>query len=172
MAPPSYGPSTPPPGEASWEPTLLGGGAREEEYWTHRLQEGAPQDLTQEEQRRGLHEPLREAPPQRTSMSQAPWMERAGSSMSKAERAFKERAAQRAREYPTASPRSTLIAVCLAIVGAFGVGGLHRFYVGKWGTGFLWLLTGGLFGVGTVLDLILIATGQFKDKEGRPLLNF
>ncbi|MCA9299579.1 MAG: NINE protein [Phycisphaerales bacterium] len=37
-----------------------------------------------------------------------------------------------------------------------GVAGVHRFYNGKWITGILWLLTGGLFMVGQVVDLILI----------------
>ena len=39
------------------------------------------------------------------------------------------------------------------LLGGFGVLGLHRFYLGRWVTGLIWLLTGGLFVVGAIVDL-------------------
>lgn len=38
----------------------------------------------------------------------------------------------------------------------FGMGGIHRLYNRKIATGLLWLFTGGLFGIGQLIDLILI----------------
>ncbi|WP_019487418.1 MULTISPECIES: NINE protein [Kamptonema] len=40
--------------------------------------------------------------------------------------------------------------------GLMGMNGLHRLYNGKIGTGLLWLFTGGLLGIGQILDLLLI----------------
>ena len=57
----------------------------------------------------------------------------------------------------------------LACIGFVFVAGIHRFYVGKIGTGILWLLTGGVFGIGTIIDVIMLATGSFIDIDGKPL---
>ncbi len=60
-----------------------------------------------------------------------------------------------------------LVALLLCIfLGGLGV---HRFYVGKIGTGILWLLTGGLLGIGALVDLIMIIIGKFTDKAGNTL---
>lgn len=54
------------------------------------------------------------------------------------------------------SKKSWLVALLLSIfLGHFG---LHRFYLGRYITGILWLITVGVFGVGIFVDIILIAT--------------
>lgn len=41
-----------------------------------------------------------------------------------------------------------------AIIGFFGVAGIHRFIIGQIGMGILYLFTGGLCVIGTIVDLI------------------
>ena len=58
-------------------------------------------------------------------------------------------------------------AVSLALCIPLGVFGAHRFYVGKIGTGLLMLCTLGGVGLWYLYDLITIASGEFRDGEGR-----
>ena len=56
----------------------------------------------------------------------------------------------------------TAFFLCL-FLGYFGV---HRFYVGKTGTGLIWMFTCGLCGIGWIIDMIMILCGGFRDKNG------
>ena len=68
---------------------------------------------------------------------------------------------------PGISRKSKWVAFFLCVfLGCFGV---HKIYVGKVGIGVLYLLTMGLCGFGWIIDIILIATGSFKDEFGLPL---
>jgi hypothetical protein len=57
---------------------------------------------------------------------------------------------------------------CACFVGACG---LHRIYNGKYGTGFLWLFTFGLMGIGQIVDLFTIPA-MVEDANDRALLQF
>ena len=58
-------------------------------------------------------------------------------------------------------------AYLLIIPSLFGFAGLHRFYTGRWVSGALWLVTGGLCGIGTVVDLFLLPRMVEDYNEGR-----
>lgn len=47
-----------------------------------------------------------------------------------------------------------------------GLGGIHRMYTGKVGTGILQLLTGGGLFVWQLIDIIMIASGSYRDGYG------
>ncbi len=58
----------------------------------------------------------------------------------------------------------------LWLLGFFGLAGIHRFYLGRPISGLLWLFTGGLLGVGTLLDALLIP-GMVRDENRKALLD-
>ena len=66
--------------------------------------------------------------------------------------------------------KSKMVALILCILGFFGLGGLHRMYVGKVGSGVLHFFTYGLCASGTIIDLISILSGGFRDSYGYPLV--
>ena len=63
------------------------------------------------------------------------------------------------------SPKSRLAAALLCFF--LWVFGAHRFYLKKTGTAILMILTLGGLGIWTLVDLIFIVTGSFRDKEGK-----
>jgi TM2 domain-containing membrane protein YozV len=70
----------------------------------------------------------------------------------------------------TVSPRSRLAALLLCLfLGGIGV---HRFYVGKIGTGIAMIFTLGGLGIWVLIDLIMIIVGGFTDIEGKFVLDW
>jgi len=61
-----------------------------------------------------------------------------------------------------------MVTACLLCFFLGGLG-IHRFYVGKAGTGILMILTLGGLGIWIIIDLVMIVTGGFKDSEGKDL---
>ncbi len=62
--------------------------------------------------------------------------------------------------------KNQTVALILAVIGLFGIAGLHRFYLGYTGIGIIQLLTGGLFGIWTIIDIIRILSGDLQPKDG------
>ena len=61
------------------------------------------------------------------------------------------------------SPKSRTIASVLCFF--LGWLGIHRFYVGKTGTGIAMIVTLGGLGIWALIDLIMLLCGMFKDKQ-------
>lgn len=70
-------------------------------------------------------------------------------------------------DVPTGPLKSFTVTWILALL--LGGLGIDRFYLGKIGTGIAKLLTGGGFGVWSLVDLIITLTGKRTDVHGRPL---
>jgi TM2 domain-containing membrane protein YozV len=67
---------------------------------------------------------------------------------------------------PSDKSRMTTLLLCVFA----GFLGLHRFYVGRVGSGVLWLASFGLLSVGWIYDLVMVATGEFVDDQGKRVL--
>jgi TM2 domain-containing protein len=65
------------------------------------------------------------------------------------------------------SERSRAVALILGV--PLGMFGLPRFYVGRWQSGLLQLVTFGGMGIWWLYDLVLICAGDFRDTDDRPL---
>lgn len=59
--------------------------------------------------------------------------------------------------------------VCLILCFFLGYLGIHRFYVGKTGTGIAQLLTAGGCGIWALIDFVMILVGKFTDAEGKEI---
>ncbi len=64
------------------------------------------------------------------------------------------------------SKSKLVLALVCFFLGAFGI---HRFMVGKIGTGILMLVTLGGLGIWSLIDFIVILTGNFSDKQGNKI---
>ncbi|MGB3621371.1 NINE protein [Ketobacter sp. MCCC 1A13808] len=65
------------------------------------------------------------------------------------------------RKYQEGRLDYTVAWILLTFLGMFGI---HRFYLGKWFTGLIWLLTGGLFLLGYLYDYWTL-NGQVDEKN-------
>lgn len=63
--------------------------------------------------------------------------------------------------------KSKGIAYLLWLISFFGWLGFHRFYLGKIGTGILWIISGGVFGIGSLIDLFTLGgqVDQYNTNE-------
>src|SRR4051812_4530798 len=69
---------------------------------------------------------------------------------------------------PTSATDKRILPAALLCV-FLGMLGVHRFYVGKIGTGILQLLTFGGLGIWALVDMIFIVTSNFRDGDGEKI---
>lgn len=66
-------------------------------------------------------------------------------------------------------PFNTQWLAVLLLCWILGVFGVHRFYLGRVGSGILMLITIGGLGIWYLVDLIMVITGNFRDANGQPI---
>lgn len=64
--------------------------------------------------------------------------------------------------------RDIVTAYILLAPSIIGLAGLHRFYVGRWVSGLVWLVTGGLCGIGSIVDLVMMPRMVDDHNRGAP----
>lgn len=74
--------------------------------------------------------------------------------ISKVMESMDEKSAQRFTKIYRARRQDPQTVLLTALIGFFGVAGVHRFLVGQLGMGLLYLFTAGLCFIGTIVDVI------------------
>ena len=67
---------------------------------------------------------------------------------------------------PMQSDKNWVAVLLLGLLGIFGIAGIDRFYTGSILLGILKLITFGGLGIWTIIDVILVVTGSYKDGNG------
>lgn len=62
------------------------------------------------------------------------------------------------------SSKNRIVALLLCVF--LGIFGAHKFYLGKFGVGLVYIFTYGLFGIGWLIDLVTLIAGNPLDKKG------
>ena len=67
--------------------------------------------------------------------------------------------AKSGKKEPVSGNEKTVAIILLILVGALGI---HKFYLGQIGPGILYLFTGGLCGIGLIIDLVKLLTDTYE----------
>ena len=71
---------------------------------------------------------------------------------------------------PMQSEKNWVAVLLLGLLGIFGIAGIDRFYTGSILLGVLKLITFGGLGLWTIIDVILVVTGSYKDGNGNVIV--
>lgn len=58
--------------------------------------------------------------------------------------------------------KDPVVFMIMILIGFLGLAGVHRFFIGQFGIGILYLFTGGLCAIGTIVDLINYKSISFE----------